>query len=134
MYSVNGVDLQSSEFEFLKKLVNVYTNGESVLEFAKDESEKNPLVIDLVRDLINAALLRGLVTTYGVIVILEMKQAGIDFVHDYYALKEQEEAELKQNRRHDYKVASYGAVAGGVLGLFSGAFGGSVIDAISALF
>lgn len=38
------------------------------------------------------------------------------------------ERRTSDQRRHDYKVAAFGAVVGGVLGLFSGALGGAFLS------
>lgn len=57
--------------------------------------------------------------------------AGRDLVAEVRSGISKAEAEKRQQQRHDYKVAAFGAVAGGVLGLFSGGLAGWLAAAIS---
>lgn len=60
--------------------------------------------------------------------------AGRDLVAEVRSGISKAEAEKRQQQRHDYKVAAFGAVAGGVLGLFSGGLGGWLVtQAIPAI-
>lgn len=57
--------------------------------------------------------------------------AGRDLVAEVRSGISKAEAEKRQQQRHDYKVAAFGAVAGGVLGLFSGGMAGWLAAAMS---
>lgn len=57
--------------------------------------------------------------------------AGRDLVAEVRSGISKAEAEKRQQQRHDYKVAAFGAVAGGVLGLFSGGLAGWLAAAMS---
>lgn len=66
--------------------------------------------------LIDATLVWGGLLFHGI------TQRGLDFVDDYAASQKAEEDAKKAQWAHDWKVAAFGAVAGGMLGLVSGAF------------
>ena len=57
--------------------------------------------------------------------------AGRDLVAEVRSGISKAEADKRQQQRHDYKVAAFGAVAGGVLGLFSGGLAGWLAAAMS---
>ncbi len=60
--------------------------------------------------------------------------AGRDFVAEVRSGIERANAEKRDQRRHDFKVAAFGAVTGGVLGLFSGCLGSWLVtQAIPAI-
>lgn len=60
--------------------------------------------------------------------------AGRDFVSEVRDSIERADAEKRDQRRHDFRVAAFGAVTGGVLGLFSGCLGSWLVtQAIPAI-
>lgn len=133
MYTVNGIDLSSGEFELLEKLVAVSDDPEAVRATLQHELEADPRLLPCAQELVTTRLIEG-VKAPGYVYVQDVNRSGIDFVHDYYAMEKAKSDKEKLNKRHDYKVALYGAISGGVLGLFSGALGGYLAQWIASLF
>ncbi|MBS6941480.1 MAG: hypothetical protein KH142_08450 [Slackia piriformis] len=53
---------------------------------------------------------------------------------DYAAVRDAEESAKKAQWAHDWKVAAFGAVSGGILGLVSGAFSSQLVSLLQSLF
>ncbi|WP_101723096.1 hypothetical protein [Eggerthella timonensis] len=138
MYTVNMIDLQSSEYDELALLVEAEEHGDNVKELATNRLQPNGAGFDDRRSEVYRGLDSvGLITGFSVddgFVFFELTQKGIDFIRDYEASVAAEKKRSDDQRRHDYKVASYGAVAGGILGLFSGALGSWLLSWLSYFF
>ena len=137
MYSINMIDLQSSEDDELKLLVEAEERNEDVEAMAMkrlrpDGREFDMRACEIYRGLKSYGLVAGMNAENGFF-FFELNQKGIDFIHDYDKSVEDERMRTREQRRHDYKVASYGAIAGGLLGLFSGALGSWLVRTISAM-
>lgn len=132
MYSVNGVDLQSSEFEELKLLVSAERENEGSGLVAENHlhptgekysfSEK---YIEVYEGLHEVGLIKGYKVDCGFL-FGGVTQKGFDFVDDYATVVALDVEEKKKQRLHDYKIAAFG-IAGGLL---SGALGSWMIDTI----
>lgn len=136
MHEMNSITLSGSEYKLLKRIVDCYDkNGDpsflSSIRF--DDSYANGCIDQAFFELYGKNLIDGTLTPTG-IKLKELPQSGLDFVHDYEQKKLDDAKRTKQQRRHDYKVASYGAIAGGILGLFGGAFSAQLLGWVTTLF
>ena len=80
----------------------------------------------------DVGLIKG-VKCFGDYVFRELTQKGIDFIDDYEAQVNADKKQAKDQRMHDYKVASYGAAAGGVLGILGGVLSSWLLDIIGGI-
>lgn len=134
MHSVNGIDLNGSEYETLLALVEAERSGSDPCGVA--EASLHPdggLFFDKrAAEVYRGLLRRGLIDAdpaMGGVVFYGVTQAGIDFVDDYAA----EESAKKAQWAHDWKVAAFGAVSGGILGLVSGALSSELVAFLKSL-
>ena len=132
MYAINGIDLQSSEYDELE----ANDRGEDVDALAsrrlRPDGSLDDMAFEVYAGLESAGLVAGFATFSG-FVFSGLTQKGIDFIRDYEKSIEDERTRTREQRIHDYKVASYGAIAGGILGLFSGALGSWLLDGLRSL-
>lgn len=138
MYTVNGIDLQSSEFNELKLLVESEKKGDDPKDTATRRLKPDGNVFDdriceIYKGLHDVGLVSGFSVHSGFL-FSSLTQKGIDFIEDYETSVSEEKRRSEAQRKHDYKVASYGAVAGGLLGLFSGALGSWLLGWLSYFF
>lgn len=138
MRSANGIDLNGSEYRELLALVEAERSGADPSDIA--EASLHPdggLFFDKrAAEVYRGLLRRGLVEAdpvMGGVVFYGVTQAGIDFVDDYAAMQDAEEAARKAQWSHDRRIAAGGAIAGGLLGLVSGAFSSELVAFIKAL-
>lgn len=119
MYSVNSIDLKSSEYEELKTIVEAEKSGEDVEAFTsarlKTAGEFNRRTCETYRGLKNAGLISGFNADNG-FYFTGINQSAFDFINDYESKVADEEKTIKDQRRHDYKIASLGIVGGAVSG------------------
>lgn len=125
VYIINGVDLQGSEYNELKLLVEAENNGSdpraiafSHLNPTGDRYEFDEIHLEIYRGLLSVGLIDAINASNG-LEFYGLTQKGRDFIKDYADLVVKNEREEKSRRRHDYKVAAFGIVGG----LFSGMLG-----------
>ena len=125
MYSVNSIDLQSSEYEELKMLVEAEERGDDAAAVAKlrlqpDGQGFDSRACEVYAGLESVGLVTGL-PVLGGFVFDGITQKGADFVRDYERSVEDERKRTREQRTHDYKVALFsllgGAIAGGAITL-----------------
>ncbi len=138
MHSVNGIDLNGSEYETLLALVEAERSGTDPRSVA--DASLHPdggLFFDKrAAEVYRGLLRRGLIDAdpaMGGVVFYGVTQAGIDFVDDYAAVQAAEESAKKAQWAHDWKVAAFGAVSGGILGLVSGALSSELVAFLKSL-
>lgn len=134
MFQANGVVLNGAEHDELRSLVESEDPDALAFEHLHPTGEKFVFSEDHVavyQMLKEKGLVSGASADNGFF-FRGLTVAGKSWIRDYDAQVENEERAIKSSRRHDFKVALVGAVAGGLLGLFSGAFSawlfGSVMD------
>ncbi|MBR3690580.1 MAG: hypothetical protein IKL97_05730 [Eggerthellaceae bacterium] len=122
MYTVNLIDLQSSEFEELELLVDAERRGEDVCALARQrifphgkEHDCDARKAEIYRGLQSVGLIVG-VKYDGGFIFRHLTQKGLDFIDDYRASEKAEVKRTKDQRRHDYKIAAFGWIGGGIMG------------------
>lgn len=108
MYEVNGIDLSSAEFEFLKGL----TETEAGKLFEEDGEVEICKSLDS-KGLTNGARLLGAYLFEG------FTEAGKSFVPDWEAKQKSARRDKVSDRRHDWLVAIVGTAFGYALGVLS---------------
>lgn len=105
MYSVNGIDLPSSQYRELCDLVAL-DSDEKRVEFSKkalnpyeDKTIWNPNGLDCYKGLYKKGLIDGTPAMNAFLFYGVVTQAGIDFVRDYEALQKQERLKIWSDRR-----------------------------------
>lgn len=105
MYSVNGIDLPSSQYKELCDLVSLGSDEERVklskkaLQPYEDKTLWNPNGIDCYKGLCSKGLIEGISAMNSFIFYGVVTQAGIDFVNDYKELERQNKSKLWSDRR-----------------------------------
>jgi hypothetical protein len=126
--------VRSSEYEELKRLVDVERRGDDLGSFVSERlspgGEFDGRKCEIYGELFRAGLIEG-VEIDGGFCFFGLTQKGVDCVDDREAGNREEEERAKTQRRHDYLVASYGALAGGVLGFLGGALGSRLLEFFS---
>ncbi len=124
MYTINGIDLQSSEYDELKLLVEAHDRGEDVEALASQRLRPEGSLDDGAFEVYVGLESVGLVSGCGLLGGFDfsgLTQRGIDFIHDYEKSVEGERKKAREQRIHDYKVALFsfggGAVSGGAITL-----------------
>lgn len=136
MYEMNGVTLSGAEYGLLKKIVECYDeNGDPsfLADIRFDGSYADGRIDESFFKLQGEELIEGNLTVNG-IKLERITQAGLDFVHDIEQKKLDEAKRTKQQRRHDYRVALIGGIAGLFSGALSGAFVPDLVCSLIALF
>ena len=86
MYAINGIDLQSSEYDELKLLVEANDRGEDVDALAsrrlRPDGSLDDMAFEVYAGLESAGLVAGFATFSG-FVFSGLTQKGIDFIRDY---------------------------------------------------
>ena len=108
MYEVNGIDLSSAEFEFLKGLGGV----EGGATFEEDGE------IELFRSLAAKGMLNG-ISLFGAYQFEGLTETGKSFVPDWEAKQKSARRDKMSDRRHDWLVAIVGTAFGYALGVLS---------------
>lgn len=137
MYAMNGITLQGSEYEELKLLVDAERNGGDVARLAEsrlrqkgDDEDFDDRRCEIYRGLKSAGLISG-VNADGGFLFVCLNQKGIDFIDDYAQSEDESRKRTKEQRAHDYKVAAFGAVTGGILGMVGGVLSSQIASAIT---
>lgn len=139
MHSVNGIDLQGSEYRTLRSLVEAERSGtdpQTIADAAlrpNGEMACDKYAAETYRGLYDAGLIDATPVWNGIL-FHGLTQKGFDFVDDYVAAQDAEESARKSQWAHDWKVAAFGAVSGGMLGLVSGAFSSQLVSLLQSLF
>ena len=119
MYSINGVDLSSTDYEKLRDLVEMKDNGKDYISFANEElhsiKDWNDPCYCSYESLIKNELAIGFISLGG-IRFDDLTPKGNDFIHDYQVIQDKEKKMDIADKRHDYKVAAFSAGLGFVLG------------------
>lgn len=137
MHSVDGIDLQGSEYRELVALVEAERSGKGAKALADaslrpDGETFDRMAMEVYRGLLDVGLIDA-TSVWGGLLFHGITQRGLDFVDDYAASQEAEEAAKKAQWAHDWKVAAFGAVSGGILGLVSGAFSSQLVSLLQSL-
>lgn len=140
MYEVNGRSLSESEYKELCKLVDAESKGEDVKALASeslhpngDDMSPNRESVATYCALRRAGLVSGMPCDND-FVFIELSHAGRDFVRDYRSKAAAEDKSRKSQWRHDVRVAAFGSITGGVLGLVGGCFSSQFVEWLSGLF
>lgn len=139
MYSVNMIDLQSSEYNELKLLVETERAGKDPVQLANSRlhptGEKYAFdrrMCEIYSGLASVKLISGFNVDNGFL-FHEINQRGFDFIDDYAASEKAETKRTKEQRAHDYKVALFGIVSGGLLGFLGGLLSGPILTLVEQL-
>lgn len=137
MHSVNGIDLQGSEYAALLALVEAERSGADAQAVAaaalhRGDGPFDGRAVETYRGLLDAGLIDA-TPVWGGILFHGVTQRGLDFVDDYAAAQDAEEAGRKAQWAHDRRIAAGGAIAGGLLGLVSGALSSEFVAFLKSL-
>lgn len=124
MHSVNGIDLDSDEYEVLVELAS----SDDQLEAMQLLMESKPGTDKVLESLFDKGLVGGVKLKYRT-VFGAVTPKGESFVRDYPEVKREEKKQLKQARAHDLIVAALGASIGYLLSVY----GDNAIQAIKTL-
>ncbi len=147
------IELNSEARECLTELTRMSESGQSVADFTEkrlyselshEEGESGGLAgirpwvphdgfypqMDVYRSLAESGMLEVRRVDGGLYHFGELTTEGRCYLADRAAAEAEAARKLRESRRHDYKVASYGAIAGGIFGLFSGAFAGWLYNVV----
>lgn len=135
MYKVDGIKLQKGEYDLLRKLVDDYDSDVSMSPFLEryNGSYADGRIDEAFKGLLKKKMVDGYITDER-IRLKRITQKGLDFIHDFDAKKLEEETTRKIQFRHDYKVALFGIVAGGLLGFIGGLFSSDIKAAFFSIF
>lgn len=93
----------------------------------RDDQERwNRDGVWVYKELKGAGLIEGTAAMGGFVFDGVVTQRGFDWVDDYRKKVEDERANLRSNRAHDWRIALFGIIGG----LFSGALGAWLYDII----
>lgn len=122
MHEVNGVDLTSSEYEELKRLVEECDDSSEFVENVNArllDAETNTFNADLAA--IHVSLKRKRMiygaAVFGGFIFEGVTPMGKCFVRDLESVAAERRREMKSDRRHDFAVAVVEASIGFVLGV-----------------
>lgn len=137
MYKVGGIELTGTEYGLLEALVNERDASGDCRPLARRllKLDRNlGLFSDKDESRVFIALMaKGLVTgkeSSGFFFFGDLTYLGIDFVREHRAAVQEAARKTRSDRLHDYSVQTWGAVSGGVVGLFTGAIGGWLFQLI----
>ena len=138
MHSVNGIDLQGSEYAALLALVEAERSGADAQAVAatalhRDGGPFDGRAVETYRGLFDAGLIDA-TPVWGGILFHGITQKGVDFVDDYAALRDAEESARRAQWAHDWRIAAFGVISGGLLGLVGGAFSSQLVSLLRSLF
>lgn len=126
MYSVDGIDLPSSQYKELRDLVNLDTDEERA-EFSnkalhpyEDPLTWNPNGVDCYKGLYEKGLIDGTPVLYGFVYYGVVRQAGFDFIEDYAEFQRRERSKIWSDRRFQIALSlvtlALSTIAGWVAG------------------
>ena len=128
MYKANGIELTGGEYEELRALVESKDRaGLAESHLRPDGGPFDSDAVQLYRSLLRKKLIVGS-SFMGGFDFRGVTIWGDHWVADYDEQARREARERRERRNHDFLVALFGAVSGGLLGLFSGALASLLYD------